>query len=336
MKSGESDMSELSIGIIDRAGVSMLAALQAQVPPGVRIIECVAAGAQACAELDAAITQDVFPQPGQAPRLKWIHLLSAGFEQVPAAVMQAGQWQLTHGGGPGAVPMAEWSLTMMLYFAHRLPDVLRYQQQRSWYQNRVKDMTASVLRGATVGILGYGATGRETARQAAAMGMKVWATLGRHGKAQPLAYVTPGTGDPEGTIPSRWFKLEELYDVLPELDYVVLGLRASSATRHLINAASLKRFKPSAVLINPARGALVDEAALIAALREGQLAGAALDVFEKEPLPADHPLRDAPNLLISPHCSPESKFYRQEMVNLVLENLRRLAEGKPLLNVIGS
>jgi phosphoglycerate dehydrogenase-like enzyme len=213
--------------------------------------------------------------------------------------------------------------------------IQRYQAERGWYSDRVKDMTASALRGQSVGIIGYGALGREVARLCSAMGMNIIASLGRRGKLQPPTYTTPGTGDPEGQLPQRWFAMSELDDVLPLMDFVVLGLRVAPQTRHIINDRTLRCFKNSAVLINPSRGALVDESALIPALKSGALAGAALDVFETEPLPADHPLRDAPNVIISPHCSPESLFYREELVRLVAQNLERFAAGEPLLNMVG-
>jgi phosphoglycerate dehydrogenase-like enzyme len=287
-------------------------------------------------ELDGLVTSNWFPRETLVPKLQWIHVLSAGVDHVPAWILDHPRWKLTHGSGPGAVPIAEWCLGMMLFHAHRFGDILAYQAQRSWYQDRVKDMTCSVLRNATVGILGYGIIGRELARLCHAFGMKIHASLGRKGKIQNASYITPGTGDSEGILPESWFSLADFQKVAPQFDFIVLGLRVTPATRHIINAETLERFKPTSFLINPARGALIDESALIEALKNKQLGGAALDVYSVEPLGQDDPLRDAPNIILSPHCSPESNFYRQEMILCIQDNIQRFASNHPLLNVIGS
>ena len=274
------------------------------------------------------------PTESDAPRLRWIHWPNAGVEDVPEHMLESRQWQLTHGGGPGAVPIGEWTLGVMLFFSHRFRDILRYEHDRSWHVNRGRDMSFRPLRDATVGIMGYGAIGREIGRLCKSFGMKVHASLGFHGKQQYPTYRTPGTGDPDGVIPDKWYEYSDLTKVLPEWDYVVLCQRVTEKTKHIIDSETLKCFKPSGVLINIARGALIDEAALIDALKAGRLGGAALDVFETEPLPADDPLRDAPNILISPHCSPESPYYRDEIYASIAENLRRFASGEQLLNVV--
>jgi phosphoglycerate dehydrogenase-like enzyme len=274
------------------------------------------------------------PSDGSAPNLRWIHWPNAGVDDVPESIWSNPQLELTHSGGAGAVPIAEWTIGMIIFFAHRFRKILQYEQERIWHTRRAVELPGTPLRGATVGILGYGAIGREVARLCKGFGMQIHASLGGHGQTQRLTYRTPGTGDPDGTIPDRWFGRDELEDVLPEWDYIVLGMRVTDQTRQLINARTLGLCKSSAILINAARGSLVDEEALVQALHAGQIGGAALDVFETEPLPADHPLRDAPNILISPHCSPESPWYRNEWLTSIRENLRRFAAGEPLLNVV--
>lgn len=275
-----------------------------------------------------------FPTEEEAPKVRWIHCPNAGFDDIPAYVRGSSQWRFTHGGGPGAVPIAEWTLASMLFFAHRFRKILQHEADRSWYKDRMSEMAGTPLRGATAGIVGYGAIGREVARLCKSFGMNVHASLGANGKVQRPTYRTEGTGDPEGVLPDRWFEMDELFDVLPEWDYVILYLRVTDRTRQLINSDTLKHMKRSAILINAARGTLVDEGALVEALREGVIGGAALDVFETEPLPKDHPLRDAPNILISPHCSPESDYYRSEMYTFLRSNIRRFADRQPLLNVV--
>jgi phosphoglycerate dehydrogenase-like enzyme len=323
----------ITVFVLDDTHDAILERLRALLPQGFHWIgaDHITADVQ---HADVLVTQKLFPEAHQLPKARWVHMLSAGTEHVPPRITQSSQWVVTHGGGAAVVPVAEWCILMMLHFAHRMKRIQRYQTERGWYSDRVKDMSGSVLRGQSVGVIGYGALGREVARLCSAMGMNVIASLGRRGKVQPPTYTTPGTGDPEGQIPERCFAMSELADVLPLMDFVVLGLRVAPQTRDIINDRTLRCFKKSAVLINPSRGALVDESALIEALNSGALAGAALDVFETEPLPADHPLRDAPNVIISPHCSPESQFYREELVRLVAQNLMRFAANEPLLNVV--
>jgi len=275
-----------------------------------------------------------FPTEEEAPRLRWIHCPNAGFDDLPAHVLRSKQWTLTHGGGTGAVPIAEWTLASMLFFAHRFRTILQYESERTWHKNRAVELSGSVLHGATAGIIGYGAIGRQVARLCKAFGMEVHASLGSTGKTQRPTYRTEGTGDPDGILPDFWFGMEEFLDVLPRWDYVILYARVTSGNENLICAESLRRFKRSAVLINASRGALIDENALSAALKEGLLGGAALDVFKTEPLPADDPLRDAPNLLLSPHCSPEGHWYQGEIRASMKEGIRRFAAGEQLLNVV--
>lgn len=271
----------------------------------------------------------------EAPKLRWIHWPNAGVEDAPAHYLAGRQWQLTHGSGPAAVPIAEWTLASMLFFAHRFRKILQFEAERTWWStSRPAAFSGRVLRGSTVGIVGYGAVGRQVARLCKAFDMQVHASVQPPGIKQYPTYRTPGTGDPEGSIPDQWYACDDLEDVLPAWDYVVLCLRVTDATRYIINARTLRRFKPTAILINPARGELIDETALVGALQAGLLGGAALDVFETEPLPADHPLRDAPNVLISPHCSPETPFYQGEIVAAMRENLHRFLAGKPLLNAV--
>ena len=308
--------------------------LEKDIPSGVELISCESADHMPREEEVEAVIGYWVPTGSIPPKLRWICWPNAGVEDVPEPIWKNRQWELTHGGGPGAVSISEWTITSMLFFAHRFRDILRYESERAWHSNRVKDMTAGVLRNATVGILGYGAIGREVARLCKAFGMQVHASLGVHGRRQVPTYRTPGTGDPDGVLPDQWFKREEFGERLPEWDYLVLGLRVTARTRYIIDSETLQCCKPSAVLINPARGELIDETALAEALEKGRLGGAALDVFETEPLPADSPLRDAPNILISPHCSPESLFYRQEVLEGFKENIKRFAAGDPLFNVV--
>ena len=285
-------------------------------------------------DIDGLISNSWLPEPARTPRLRWVQTLNAGHEDLPDALVSAPNVEVCHGSGPAAVPIAEWTLAAMLFFGHRFRRILAHERGRTWHRDRAAEMSASVLHGRTVGILGYGAIGRQVGRLCRMLGMQVVATLGRGGRRQQLTYRTPGTGDPDGDLAGRWIGWEELDGALGDLDFIILALRLDGQTERLVDDAFLRRCKPEAVLVNMARGGLVDQEALAAALAAGRIGGAALDVFQTEPLPADDPLRDAPNLLLSPHCSPESPFFQGEIANMVAENLRRFAAGEPLLNVI--
>ena len=312
------------------------ARLLADPPSGVKIIECTDHDTRLdrLTQADALITESWAPVPNQAPNLQWIQLLSVGYDHLDQAVLSHPGWSITHGGGASAVPIAEWCVGMMLRFAHRFDDIANYQRHRSWWSDRIRDMTSTTLRNAVVGILGYGAIGQEVARQCAVLGMQVHASLGRHGKKRADTFAVAGTGDPNGKVPVQWFAMDQFAEAVGAFDYLVLSLRSTAATENIINKNILGRCKNTAILINPARGDLIDDTALTCALSQGQIGGAALDVFRIEPLPSDSPLYGTPNIVISPHCSPESAFFRHQLDACIRQNIGRFASGKPLVNLI--
>jgi phosphoglycerate dehydrogenase-like enzyme len=152
--------------------------------------------------------------------------------------------------------------------------------------------------------------------------------------AQTNKYAEPGTGDPDGDLPDRIYPVQAAASMVKECDFVVLACPLTRLTRQLVNEEVLAAMKPTAVLINVARGAVVDEAALISALAAGRLGGAALDVFEEEPLPATSPLWNLPNVIISPHVAGFRADYHQQAAAVFAENLRRYVENEPLLNQV--
>ncbi|HEX7009399.1 MAG TPA: D-2-hydroxyacid dehydrogenase [Phycisphaeraceae bacterium] len=324
------------VAVIDKEESNLAEQLAGRLGPAVQVLDATAHQVrdEYVREAQVLVTEAWLPEPAAAPRLQMIQLISAGYEHLDPAWLRSAPWPVAHAAGAAAVPIAEWCLGMMLHFGHRLDDLLARQRARAWPTDRIRQMSARVLHGRVVGIAGYGAVGRQVARLCQAMGMRICASLGRCGKAQRLTYTTPGTGDPEGRLPDHWFHLDALADVVGQLDYLILGLRHTPQTHGLINRHLLSRCKPGMVLINPARGGLINEADLIEALRSRRLGGAALDTFEHEPLPAQSPLWDAPNVVISPHCAPESDFFRSELVRCIAENVMRHIEGRPLLNLI--
>lgn len=189
-------------------------------------------------------------------------------------------------------------------------------------------------------MLGYGAIGRQCARLAKALGMDVHAfTL--HERPTPesradTSFSEPGLGDPAGEIPSRWFHgLDQLNDFLSNLDLLVITVPLTPATRYIISKEQLQALgKRKGFLCNVARGPVVNTDDLITALNDGTIRGAALDVTDPEPLPSDHPLWKAKNVIITPHASGNSNHYNERVLKIVAQNLHRRAQGKPLINIV--
>lgn len=286
------------------------------------------------AETEVLYTLNRFPDPTQAPRLRWIQLHFAGVDHaLKQPIVQAEDVEVTTASGVHAVHMAEFCLAMMLAFTYRLPILLQLQAKAEWPKNANERFTPRELRGQTLGIVGYGSIGRELARQADALGMIVLAT--KRDVMHPTEedqYVEPGTGDPSGDIPARLYPSQALISMAPECDFLVVTTPLTDATRHMVNEDVLHAMKRSAILINVARGALVDEDALISALAAGTIAGAALDVFEEEPLPPTSPLWNLENVILSPHISGNSVHYHEKAAALFAENLERYLNKQPLLN----
>jgi phosphoglycerate dehydrogenase-like enzyme len=281
--------------------------------------------------VEVLYTMSAIPDPAHTPGLRWVQLHSAGVNHVLDTPLWASEVTITTVSGIHAPTIAEYVLMMMLAFAHRLRPMLDYQARGEWPSGRWRKFVPQELRGATLGIVGYGNIGQEIGRLAYALGMRVLGLRRRQAHNQ-LKYELPELGG--GTEPDRWYAPDQLTEMLPACDYVTLTVPYTSATHHLIDEGALRAMKPTAVLINVARGAVVDEVALIRALGEGWIAGAGLDVFEREPLPEDSPLWTMENVIISPHVAGFSPYYDERATALFAENLRRYLAGEPLLNQV--
>lgn len=289
----------------------------------------------ALTQCEVLLTSLGVPAPELAPNLRWVQAFSAGVDgwlKKPESARPG--ITVTTASGIHAPVMAEYSLSMMLAWAHAMPELAAAQPQHEWAAHREPEIMPKELRGATLGIVGYGSIGRETARQAQAFGMRILACKRNPDQKADAGWTVPGTGDPEGRLPERYYDIRQLHDMLGQCDYVVLTLALTPTTHHIIDAAALKSLKPGAVLVNVARGGLVDEPALIEALRTGVVHAAGLDVFEQEPLSADSPLWDMPNVLITPHISGSHPAHDQRLFQLFTDNLRRYLDGQPLLNQV--
>ena len=257
-----------------------------------------------------------------ARRLRWIHSASAGIEDCLFAELVASDVILTNSTGLHSVCIPEHVLGQMLVLARNFHEAQRLQQRAEWNRFQVIAYASGVreLHGSALAILGAGPIGANLARMAAALGMRV--RVMRRDPRRPV----PGAEAVCGP--------ERLHEMLGWADFVVLSVPLTGETRGLIGEAELRAMRSDAFLINIARGEVVDEDALVRCLRAGGLAGAALDVFNREPLPADHPFWSLPNLVITPHISGYTPRYFDQMLAIFEDNLARYVAGGPLRNVV--
>lgn len=283
-----------------------------------------------CARLELAFfSADVFPQYSRqffstvrkAPQLQWLHVFNAGVDHPIYTEMLARGVRLTTSAGSTAVPIAQTAITGLLMLARNFPRWLRAQRERRWDPMRPPDFPRDLV-GQTLLVLGLGSIGGEFARLAQALGLKVIGV-----RRSPLR-----PGDPVDELHPP----QQLAALLPRADWLVIASPLTAETRGLINADMLAQLPKGAYIVNIGRGEIVDEAALIAALRDGHLGGAYLDVFEKEPLPAESPLWTLPNVLISPHNSAAAQGNDERVYQMFIANLERWQYGQALSNEVRS
>ncbi|MCC5609837.1 D-2-hydroxyacid dehydrogenase [Nostoc sp. CHAB 5834] len=250
-----------------------------------------------------------------APRLRWQQSPSAGVNHILTPTFLQKDIILTNGAGVHAIPISEFVLAFMLHHAKNLRKLQTLQDEHTW----VRGVSLEELADANLLILGTGNIGKAIASRAKAFGVTVWGSR-RH--PEPLPNFDKIVGA------NQWRSL------LPEADYVVIATPLTTETKGLIDEAALRSMRQSAYLINIARGAIVDEAALLTALRERWIAGAGLDTVATEPLPPESPLWSLPNAFITPHCSALSPRLRERIAQLFIDNLKRYQIGQPLRNVV--
>lgn len=257
-----------------------------------------------------------------AKKLKWIHSPAAAVHQLMYPELIRSNVILTNSTGVHGPVVAEHAVAVMLALAKRLPQAMHYQARKIWAQELLwnEHPRPREVAGATVLVIGMGGIGREFAVKTKALGMKVLAVRQNPAK---------GAGPADAV-----YGLDQIDELLPQADFVLLCTPVTPATTGLINKARLDKMKFGAYLINVARGPLIDDAALIEALRQQRVAGAALDVFVEEPLPAGSPFWSLENVLITPHTAAVTEKLWDRHYDLIVENLNRLLAGKPLLNEV--
>ncbi|MFQ5399930.1 MAG: D-2-hydroxyacid dehydrogenase [Anaerolineae bacterium] len=274
------------------------------------------------------------PRPDQAPNLRWVQTHWAGIDSLFGTPLWDSDIIITSASGIHAPNMAQYTMTQILAWAHRVPAWFKYQSQGTWPKGRWDKYLPTEIRGQTLGIVGYGSIGRELARLAKAFGMRVLASKRDARHPEDRGYAILGTGDPEGQLPDRIYPSEATRSMVAECDYVVITLPLTTRTHHFFDESMLKEMKSHAYLINIGRGSIVDEKALVKALKKGWIAGAGLDTFETEPLPDSSPLWAMENVIITPHISGFTPYYDERVTDLFAENLRRYLAGEPLLNQV--
>jgi len=250
----------------------------------------------------------------KAPKLKLIQIISTGVDSLLPAADLPEHVKISNARGVHGVQMGEFALMMMLDFAKNVPRIRQQQTDKVWNMFQPTNLS-----GKTCGIIGLGAVGEAIAERAHAMGMKVIATQRTPKSCEHVSEIFP----PEQTA-----------EVAARSDYLVLVVPLTDDTRNLFDAEMIARMKPDAVMVNLSRGGVVNEEALAKALNDGTIKGAAIDVFETEPLPADNPFWTTPNTLLTPHMAASDTNYVPMVVDILAENINRVNKGETLVNEV--
>lgn len=285
------------------------------------------------ARTEILYTDQVLPTPEQAPALRWLQFHWAGIDfAIDNPLLKKPDLLVTTLSGAASPQMAEFAVAMILALGHRLPELMAHQNRSEWPRDRWERFRPLEMRTSTVGIVGYGSIGREIARVVRTFGATVLASKHDVMRPEDSGYIIPGLGDPGGDFFTRLYPFQAVRSMMKESDFVLVTAPLTPETKGMIGAAELAAMKPTAFLINMARGGVVDQNALLSTLQERRIAGAALDVFTEEPLPVNSPFWKLSNVIISPHVGGMSINYNQRAIELFVENLKRYLTGAPLFN----
>lgn len=253
-----------------------------------------------------------------APNIKWIHSVSVGIDAMLNEQIKNSDIVITNSKGVTSIPIAEHTIAVITSFARGLPKQYKNQARQLWTDISVIDLDTS-----TVGIIGYGEIGYQIAKRCKSLGMKViGCRRNSNGKRR------------EDCPADSVVDLSEVNKVIECSDFIVLALPATEETIHFMDKSRLKKMKKNGYLINIGRGNTIVEKDLLDVLKEGEIGGVALDVFDKEPLPKEHPFWMLDNVIITPHIAYKSARHAERVFMMFLQNLQLYSEGKPLLNVV--
>ncbi|MDF2634667.1 MAG: Glyoxylate reductase [Pelosinus sp.] len=310
-------MPKLNILVINNLADRHMKVIQS-VAPNSNVITCnYEQAAEHIKDIDILVpwgSMDISPLYHNAPKLAWIHSLSAGVEGLIFAEIKNAHTIITNSKGIHGIPVSEHVFAMMLAFTRGLDVFIRQQVKHQW-----KRTTVDEIHEKTIGIVGLGSIGREIAKKAKGMGMKVVASK------QTIT---------KELFVDELFPPDKLHELLSLSDFVVTALPLLEETKHLFSIEEFAAMKPSAYLINIARGGIIKQDDLITALQQGLIKGACLDVFDEEPLPESSPLWDMPNVIITPHVAALSPSYLDRAIKLFADNLSRFQQNKEMLNII--
>lgn len=308
----------MKLVVINKLSAERVAALQSAVPGSV--VEAYPSVKEALphlADADAVAMwgfQDAEPVLAAAPRVRWVHSLSDGVEKLLTPSMMARDIVLTNSHGVHDKSVSEHTMALLLGWFHRLPEAVRNQDAHAW-----KRPKGDILQHKRLLLAGFGGIGRAVAEKAKVFGMTVIAV--KRSRTDEL-------------FADEVYSTEDIMTALPSADVVIAALPATAETENFFDAEKFAAMKEGALFINIARASVVDEDALIAALRSGHIAGAALDVFSKEPLPADHPFWDMKNVIMTPHIASMTPDFWDRLLHLLKENFTAWSLGAPMMNVI--
>ncbi len=270
----------------------------------------------------------------QARALKLMQISSVGYEHLDGPKLVDQGIRVCNAAGVFDVPIAEWNIAMMFALVRDLRGMIRHQEHGIWDRH---ERFQRELYGLTVGFWGYGGLARATARLCKFMGMNVHVLV----RSLPVrrresTYCVAGHGDPEGNLPDRVFSTDQKAQFLKDLDFLIIAVPLTNSTRGMVGEEDLRLLPRRAFVLNPCRGPIIDEQALLSVLRKGQIAGAAVDAHYYYPMPADHPLWRFPNVVMTPHISGSnhSPYFRPRLWEIFVENVRRYMSGehRTLLN----
>ena len=264
-------------------------------------------------------------------QLKLLQLASSGYSQIQGLGLSTRGVHVCNARGVNDTAIAEWNVAMMINLSRSLPRMLKNQELHVWDRANVFQ---TEIHGTTVGIWGYGGIGRQTARLCKALGLKVHVLV--RSEIGPIRnrYCVPDLGDTHGILPDRVFPINECAEFLKTLNFLILCLSLNSATEGIVGEDELRALPKSAFVLNPARGPLIQQTALLHALREGWIAGAAIDTHHQYPMPSEHPLWSFENVILTPHItgSSGSTHFTSRLASLFSQNIDRLLSDQPLLN----
>jgi phosphoglycerate dehydrogenase-like enzyme len=317
-------MAETTVVVLGDPGAALTERIKAGLGPDVRIKYGRNAEALQPELPDAKVLfnwvggkEDAHKVMQAAPGLEWIHARYAGLDRLLFPELAESPIVVTNGRGVFSQSLGEFALLGALYFAKHVPRMLKSKADKFWDRFDVLEIAHQKM-----GIVGHGDIGRACAWRAKAMGMKVVA-LRRD--------ISPREGDEHV---DRVYPTSAILEMLPECDYVVVAAPLTADTHHMMGAKEFAAMRPHAVIMNVGRGPVIDEAAMIEALKSGAIRGAALDVFEEEPLPKGSPLWDMDNVLISPHCADNTKDWLQDAADFFVAQFGRWKAGEALKNVV--